>query len=54
MEGTFQDGFNFMEALLLGGDAEVISIDEAATLWGEWLVIGVDVEKKGGQYTALW
>ena len=54
MEGTFKDGFNVMEALLLGGDAEVISIDEAATLWGEWLVIGVNVEEERGQYTALW
>lgn len=46
-EGTFQDGFNFMEALYLGGDAGVISIDEAKALWGEWLVIGVDVEEEG-------
>lgn len=34
LEGTFQDRFNFMEALFLGGDAGVISIDEAKALWG--------------------
>ena len=54
LEGTFQDGFDFVKALLLGGDAEVVSIDETAALWREWLVIGVDVEKERGQYAALW
>lgn len=47
VEGTFQDGFNFMEALFLGSDAGVISIDEAKALWDKWLVIGVDVEEEG-------
>ena len=54
MEGTFKDKLSLLEVCLLGGDAEVISIDEAATLRGEWLVIGVNVEEERGQYTALW
>ena len=53
MEGTFQDGFDFVEALLLGGDAEVVSVDEAATSWGQWLVISIDVEEERCQYAAL-
>lgn len=54
LEGTFQDGFDFIKGLLLGGDAEVISCDEAAALSREWLVISVDVEEERGQYAALW
>ena len=54
LEGAFQDMLDLLEVLLLGGDAEVVSIDEAALLWGEWLVVGLDVEEEGGQYAALW
>ena len=54
LEGTFQKGLDFVEALSLGGDAEVVSVDEAVTSWGQWLVISVDVEEERCQYAALW
>ena len=51
--GCFQDRLNLLEVLLFSGVVEVISIDEAAPLSGKWLVVGVDFEEEGGQYTAL-
>lgn len=54
LEGTFQDRLNLLEVLLLGGDAEIVRIDEAVAVWGKWLVISVDVEEEAGQYAALW
>ena len=54
LEGALQDRLELVEVLLFGGDAEVISIDESAALWGKWVVVVVDVEEEGGQYVALW
>ena len=52
LEGAFQDMLDLLDALLLGGDAEVVSIDERAALWGEGLVVGVDVEEEGSHYAS--
>ena len=54
LEGAFQDMLDLLDALLLGGEAEVVSIDERAALWGEGLVVGVDVKEEGGHYASLW
>lgn len=36
LEGTFQVRFDFVEALFLGGDEEVFSIDEGMAVVGHW------------------
>ena len=43
-----------LKRTLLGYYAEVVSIDERAALWGEGLVVGVDVKEEGGHYASLW
>ena len=53
LEGAFQDMLDLLDALLLGGDAELVSIDKVAALCGKWLVVGVDVEEEGGKCAAL-
>ena len=47
-------GFNVAEVVSLRCDAQVVCVDEAASVGMYGLVVGVDVEQHRCQYTSLW
>ena len=46
--------FDVVEVVSLRRDAQVVCVDEAASVGVYGLVIGVDVEQHRYQYTSLW